>query len=86
LSSEELEIIDSQLMQLCSSKFQKVARIVGAFLQQPSTSTEKPADTFIASRIYGLTESGLLEYQGYLGYMRNCEVRLPVTVKQLESQ
>jgi len=76
LSDSEIELIDSLLIGLCSNKFQKVAKVVGNFIQQSGAETRKLPDVFLANRVYELVNSGTLEYQGFLNHMRYCEVRI----------
>jgi hypothetical protein len=76
LSDSEIKIIDSQLLDLCSNRFQKVAKIVGQFMLLSKFEGRNLPDTFLADRVYQLANSGSLEYQGFLNHMRYCEVRV----------
>jgi hypothetical protein len=78
LTDTEIEYIDSLLLDLCSNRFQKVARIVGDFMQQRRFKARELPDVFLANRLYILVSSGTLEYQGFLNHMRYCEVRIAV--------
>jgi len=76
LTESEIENIDSGLMKLCTTKFQKVAKIVGMYMADVQNSSDMLPDAYFASRIFALVESQKLDFQGNLGDMRNCEVRV----------
>jgi hypothetical protein len=77
LSDEELRKIDDALLSYCSFQYRKVARVVGTILMERDESYKGIPDIFYSQRVTKLVESGRLEHQGRLGYMRFCEVRLP---------
>lgn len=77
LSDEELRAIDEAILASCSVQFRKVARVVGSAMQLNSIMDNCIPDAFYAQRVYKMVEDGRLTYQGMLGYMRFCEVRLP---------
>lgn len=76
-SDEELRTIDEALLSNCSHQYRKVARVVGTTMMERDESHKGIPDIFYSQRVTKLIESGRLEHQGRLGYMRFCEVRLP---------
>ena len=76
LSSREREVIDSQIRNNCSSNWRKVVRIVGETMSSRPNDFQGIPDVYFAKRIYKLVEMGDLEFQGKLGYMQVCEVRI----------
>lgn len=77
LSDEDLQIIDEALLAQCNHQFRKVARIVGFAMMDRDDRYNGIPDILYSQRVTKLVESGRLEHQGRLGYMRFCEVRLP---------
>ncbi len=78
LNDDDLRSIDEALLSHCSSvHFRKVARVVGSAMMDREDRFEGIPDIFYSQRVTKLVESGRLEHQGRLGYMRFCEVRLP---------
>ncbi len=77
LTSEELRLIDDALLAQCNHQFRKVARVVGTMMMERDEIYKGIPDIFYSQRVTKLIESGRLEHQGRLGYMRFCEVRLP---------
>lgn len=77
LSEAEIEEVDCILLSNINHQWRKVARVVG--LTMRNYPNRHVPDIFYASRIYKLVESGHLEAWGYLGNMRNSEVRVPTT-------
>lgn len=75
LTEAEIEEVDRVLLSNINYQWRKVARIV--VMTMRNYPNRHIPDTFYASRIYKLVESGHLEAWGYLGSMRNSEVRLP---------
>lgn len=75
LSHRDIERIDLKLLEHTSRTWRKVARIVGMFMEDQASDSQGIPDVYLASRIYALVESGTLDSQGKLGYMRYCEVR-----------
>jgi hypothetical protein len=76
LDSAQRALIDAQLLSNASTKWRKVAFVVGsAMLQLPEEFDDIP-DTFLAQRVRAMVEEGRLESQGNLMYMRFSEVRL----------
>ncbi len=76
-SDDELRKIDEALLSNCSYQYRKVARVVRTTMMERDESKKGIPDIFYAQRVTKLVESGRLEHQGRLGYMRFCEVRLP---------
>lgn len=78
LSESQVALIDSLLLADCAPSWRKVARIVRTALTRgPEELTEVPVG-FFTQRVKALVESGRLESQGNLDYMRFSEVRLPM--------
>ena len=75
---EQLKEIDHGLLSFCSNKFQKVAKIVGSYMTSNLNKFDV-IDLFYAQRIEKMVDSGFLEYQGNLKFMRYSEVRLAKT-------
>ncbi len=75
LSSIDRELIDSQLQENCTDSWRKVARIVGETMLNRPVEFQNIPDVYFAERIYEMVTSGDLEFQGKIGYMRDCEVR-----------
>ncbi len=83
-SDEELRRIDEALLSNCGYEYRKVARVVGTTMMERDESYKGIPDIFYSQRVTKLVESGRLEHQGRLGYMRFCEVRLPQENASLE--
>ena len=77
LRDEDHRRIDEALLSHCSLQYRKVARVVGSVMMERDERFKGIPDIFYAQRVTRLVESGRLEHQGRLGYMRFCEVRLP---------
>lgn len=77
LSDDDLRVIDDALLAQCNHQFRKVSRIVGFAMMDRADRFEGIPDIFYSQRVTKLVESGDLEHQGCLGYMRFCEIRLP---------
>lgn len=76
LTDSQIALIDSALLADCAPSWRKVARIVGmALTKGPKDLSEVPAG-FLARRVKALVQSGKIESQGNLDYMRFSEVRL----------
>ncbi len=78
LSIDELEFIDSKLLENCSDHWRKVAELVGMTMMDNRTTIKNIPDIFLAARVYELINDGLLQSRGFLGHMRYCEVRITV--------
>jgi len=79
LSEVEIREVDRVLLSNINHQWRKIARIV--FMTMRNFPDYNVPDIFYASRVYKLIESVNLESQGYLGSMRNCEVRLRTDTK-----
>ena len=62
-----------------TGKWRKVAAIVGEAMIDDISNIKNIPDDYLADRIYKLANAGVLEYQGVLGSMRCCEVKLSST-------
>lgn len=77
LTDSQIALIDTLLLANCAASWKKVARIVMAALAtNPEALADAPLGVFIR-RVKALVQSGQLESQGNLDYMRFSEVRLP---------
>ncbi|HLA94788.1 MAG TPA: DUF3658 domain-containing protein [Pyrinomonadaceae bacterium] len=79
LTHEQLENIDRRIIASSSTQWRKVARIVGATMQEDKIGGIP--DIFYSQRVRKLVEDGRLESEGNLDYMGRSEVRLPDTLK-----
>jgi hypothetical protein len=77
LTAAELQVIDQSLLEHCSPQWRKVARVVGSAMTSMIKAFPDLPDGFYARRVIELVQSGSLESQGNLEYMRFSEVRLP---------
>lgn len=77
LSAEEIKSIDDELIANASTRFRKVARVVGEAMRRQCNSIPNVPDIFYASRVKKLVEEGRLIAAGNLDYMRLSEVKLP---------
>jgi hypothetical protein len=76
LSETEINEIDQALLSYASSKWQKVAKIVGLTMMKLPNRIQGIPDVYYAERVKLLVEKGALEAEGNLNYMRYSEVRL----------
>lgn len=77
LTSKEIEAIDETLMSNAKPSWRKVAMLVGLSIGQLRDKIKDIPDLYYSQRVRKLVESGRLESQGNLAYMRFSEVRLP---------
>lgn len=78
LISAPIDYFDSLLLRLARPEWQKMALIIGQALVEFSDSDmHQTGDLLLHSRLCDLAEQGLLEWQGNLSVMRDCELRLP---------
>ncbi|WP_238900762.1 DUF1835 domain-containing protein [Clostridium sp. YIM B02500] len=73
------DYFDINILKYTENEFRKCARIVGSVM---GYSEEKISDDYIFWRIGELTKSGMLEYKGKFGIMREMEVK--ITQKGIE--
>ena len=76
LTTVEIEIIDGELLANCAPAWRKVARVVGTAMTVLGERFPDIPDSYYAQRVAALVQSGLLESEGNLDYMRYSEVRL----------
>jgi Protein of unknown function len=76
LKSSQVELIDRALLSECATSWRKVARVVGAAMNSLKAQALGVPDAYYAQRVELLVNSGQLESQGNLEYMRFSEVRL----------
>jgi hypothetical protein len=81
LTERELEAIDEALMSNIYHRWRKVAMIVGLTMHNLEDRVREIPDLFYAQRVRKLVETGRVESQGNLAYMRFSEVRLPTTAQ-----
>ncbi len=84
LNSEQVEEIDILLIQNASRHWRKVAMLIGKTMMELENKFVGIPDIYYADRIKYLVESGQLEAQGNLNYMRFSEVRFPAADAQSE--
>jgi len=77
LSTSDIEAIDKALLAECAQTWRKVARVVGFAMTALRGRFQGVPDSYYALRVISLAESGVIESQGNLHYMRFSEVRLP---------
>lgn len=77
LSETDIQHIDDALLSYANCHFQKVAKIVAAFMTESTLHKAEIPDLFYAMRIEALVGKQRLVHQGNLQYMRYCEVKLP---------
>lgn len=77
LTSKEIEAIDETLMSNAKPSWRKVAMLVGLSIGKLQDRIQDIPDLYYSQRVRKLVESGRLESQGNLAYMRFSEVRLP---------
>jgi hypothetical protein len=77
LSAAEIEAIDRALLGNTLERWRKVAMVVGKTMMELEGRRAGIPDTFYAQRVRHLVETGSLESQGNLAYMRFSEVRRP---------
>ena len=77
LTKEQIEKIDSALLNEANENWRKVARLVGFAIYNLKPEINNIPDIYFAQRAYSLVEKGLLVSQGNLGAMGFCEVKLP---------
>jgi Protein of unknown function len=75
LSASDIELIDSALLADCASSWRKVARVVGTAIGTLRGRFPNIPVGYYALRVAHLVESGSLESEGNLEYMRYSEVR-----------
>lgn len=77
LTSSEIGAIDHTLLSNAKPSWRKVAMLVGLAIGQLEDKIEDIPDLYYSQRVRKLVQSGRLESQGNLAYMRFSEVRLP---------
>ena len=77
LTADEVKTIDHALFSNTSSKWRKVARVVGTTMMELPCRVEGVPDIYYSQRVKYLVSEGLLESQGDLSCMRHSEVRRP---------
>jgi hypothetical protein len=76
ISDEE---IDRTLMAHVSPTWRKVASVVGGAMMELGEKRRGKDDLYFAARVAFLAVTGVIEYDGDLGQMGRCEVRLSPT-------
>jgi len=69
--------IDAALMLYVTEQWRKVARVVGGAMEDLGEKRQGRDDLYFAGRVAFLAVTGVIEYDGDLGQMRHCEIRLP---------
>ncbi len=81
ISQDQLKEIDTYIISISSNYWHKIAKIVASTMNDLPSRVKGIPDIFYAQRIRKLVEEGVLEAQGNIKSMRNCEVRLRNTKK-----
>lgn len=76
LTAQEVESIDAALVAECVARPRKVARVVGFAMKALRSQLERVPSGYYAQRVAVLVDSGKLEADGNLEYMRFSEVWL----------
>jgi hypothetical protein len=76
LTPSQVRAIDRALLSNTSTKWRKIAFIVGTTMCDEADALPNVPDVYLAERLRRLVNEGLLEAQGYLASMRYAEVRL----------
>ncbi|BCJ89354.1 hypothetical protein IZ6_00890 [Terrihabitans soli] len=77
LSPADIAEMDRRLLSHASTRFRKVAYVVGMSMMEKDDRFKGIFDIFFARRVAELVKAGRLESQGDLRRMRYSEVRLP---------
>jgi hypothetical protein len=78
LVSAPLDVFDATLLGNARKQWRKAALIVGMTLGDfIDGAFFQTGDLVLFARLVSLAEAGVLEWQGDLAHMRNCEMRLP---------
>jgi Protein of unknown function len=75
LSAQDVEAIDEVVLSCTRDHWRKVAMIVSLTMERLGDQYPGFSDVFYAERVRALADSGRLEAQGNLSYMRFSEVR-----------
>ena len=76
---EEAAAVDAMVLRKCSSRWQKVAFVVGQLLNEFEEAYEHLPLAYIQARMQELEDRGELEIAGDVWSMRHSEVRLATT-------
>ena len=77
LGATDRDAIDNALLFECAPSWRKVARVVGTAMRSLQDTHPAVPVGYFAQRVAHLVDSGRLESDGNLEYMRYSEVRLP---------
>ena len=75
LTESQLAEIDRALLQNVSSRWQKLAKIVGVTMSALENRVPGIPDIFYAERLREFIRSGEIEAEGHIQSMRYCELR-----------
>ena len=81
ITQSDLNFIDRALVENTVSSWRKVARVVGATMVTVDDQFPGISLGFYVQRVEALVQSGQLQAQGNIQFMRLSEVRLPATGK-----
>ena len=76
LTEEQIDEIDQAILKVVDDRYRKVAFIVGSTMASFENRFEGIPDIYYSQRVTRLIESGDLVAQGFVGFMRYCEVKL----------
>ncbi len=77
LTEAETQHVDTVLLGHCTTSYRKVAFIIGKTMTPSSEELDHVPFGYLVQRVQHLVESGRLESQGDLDYVRFSEVRIP---------
>lgn len=77
LTDAQVQAIDAELLAHVTTRWRKVARVVGTAMGQMENRIVGIPDIYYAERVGILAERGLVEIFGNPAFMRYSEVRLP---------
>lgn len=75
LSAQDREAIDEAVLSCVGDHWRKVAMVVSLSMERLGAQYPDFSDVFYAEHVHALVDSGRLESQGNLAYMRFSEVR-----------
>ena len=84
LTEAEIRVIDEALISNAQQPWRKIAMVIALTMSHFQNQFSWIPDLFYAERVRKLIQSGRLESQGDLAYMRFCEVRLPTRPRSAE--
>ena len=75
LTAADLERIDQALLNNVTTRWQKMAKIIGITMQELPDRVPDIPDIFYAERLRGMVKTDEIEAEGHMYSMRYCELR-----------